>query len=82
MVATLPVGTNLPWIVALVGGLPAAAGVYITGKIFERQVDQISSFSYKLSGDLDQPKIEVDRIFSDKSKHSQPQPPSATQSPP
>ena len=82
VVATLPVGTNLPWIVALVGGLPAAAGVYITGKIFERQVDQISSFSYKLSGDLDQPKIEVDRIFSDKSKHSQPQPPSATQSPP
>ena len=82
VVATLPVGTNLPWIVALVGGLPAAAGVYITSKIFEREVDQISSFSYKLSGNLDQPKIEVDRIFSDKSQHPRPQSPSTPQSTP
>ena len=82
VVATLPVGTNLPWMVALIGGLPAAAGVYITSKVFEQQVDQISSFSYKLSGDLDQPKIEVDRIFSDKSGHSLKQHPSPTQSPP
>ncbi len=66
LVATLPVGTNLPWIAALAGGLPAAAGVYLTGKLFEKQVDRMSSFSYKITGPLDEPEIQVDRIFSDK----------------
>jgi uncharacterized protein (TIGR02099 family) len=66
LVATLPVGTNLPWIVALVGGLPAAAGVYLTGKIFEKQVDRVSSLSYKITGPWSDPEVEVGRIFSDK----------------
>ena len=68
LIATLPVGTNLPWIVALAGGLPAAAGVYITSKLFEKQVDRISSISYKITGDLDNPEVKVDRIFSDKTE--------------
>ena len=68
LIATLPVGTNLPWIAALAGGLPAAAGVYITSKLFEKQVDRISSISYKITGDLNNPEIEVDRIFSDKTE--------------
>ena len=66
LVATLPVGTNLPWVAALVGGLPAAAGVYLTGRLFEREVDRISSLSYRITGSLDEPRVEVDRIFSDK----------------
>ncbi|MBQ0721600.1 MAG: TIGR02099 family protein [Gammaproteobacteria bacterium] len=68
LIATLPVGTNLPWIAALIGGLPAAAGVYFTSKIFAKQVDRISSISYKISGDLNNPEVEVDRIFSDKTE--------------
>ncbi len=66
LVATLPVGTNLPWIAALVGGLPAAAGVYLTSRLFDKQVDKISSISYLISGSWDDPEVEVDRIFSDK----------------
>lgn len=66
LVATLPVGTNLPWVAALLGGLPAAAGVYVTGRLFRRQVDQLSSLSYRVSGPWDDPKLEVDKIFSDK----------------
>ena len=66
LVATLPVGTNLPWIAALAGGLPAAAGVYITGKLFEKQVDRVSSFSYKVTGPWAEPEVQIDRIFSDK----------------
>ncbi len=66
LVATLPVGTNLPWITALVGGLPAAAGVYLTSRLFDKQVDKISSISYLVSGSWDDPEVEVDRIFSDK----------------
>ena len=66
MVATLPVGTNLPWIAALIGGLPAAAGVYLTSKIFEDQVDRVSSFSYRITGPWGEPDVQVDKVFSDK----------------
>jgi len=64
LVATLPVATNLPWVVALLGGLPAAAGVYVTSKLVEKQVDRLSSISYKLSGSWDDVDVEVDRIFA------------------
>ena len=68
LVATLPVGTNLPWIAALAGGLPAAAGVYLTSRIFDRQVDRISSLAYRVTGPWEDPHIEVERIFSDKTQ--------------
>ena len=64
LVATLPVATNLPWGGALVGGLPAALGVYLTGKLVEKQVDRLSSIRYKLSGHWDAIDIQVDRIFA------------------
>jgi uncharacterized protein YhdP len=64
LVATLPVATNLPWVVALLGGLPAAAGVYVTSKLVEKQVDRLSSISYKLTGSWDDVEVSVDRIFA------------------
>ena len=64
LVATLPVATNLPWVGALLGGLPAALGVYLTGKLVEKQVDRLSSISYKLSGPWDEMDIKVDKIFA------------------
>lgn len=64
LVATLPVATNLPWVGALIGGLPAALGVYLTGKLVEKQVDRLSSISYKLSGPWDEIDIKVDKIFA------------------
>mgnify|MGYP000007265150 FL=1 len=64
LVATLPVATNLPWVVALLGGLPAAAGVYVTSKLVEKQVDRLSSISYKISGPWDDAAIKVDKIFA------------------
>ena len=66
LVTTLPVGTNLPWVAALIGGLPAAAGVYITSKLFEKQVDKLSSISYRITGPCDDPSVKVQKIFSDK----------------
>lgn len=79
LVTTLPVGTNLPWVAAAVGGLPAAAGVYATSKLFKKQVDKLSSISYRVSGSWNDPEIEVQRIFSDSTKvtppsNSQPKP--------
>ena len=66
LVATLPVGTNLPWVVALVGGLPAAVGVYLTSRLFDKQVDKMSSLSYRVEGPWDDPEVKVEKIFSDK----------------
>jgi uncharacterized protein (TIGR02099 family) len=74
LVATLPVATNLPWVVALMGGLPAAAGVYVTSKLVEKQVDRLSSISYKISGSWDDVDVEVDRIFASDLKDKKPAP--------
>ena len=56
--------TNLPWVVALLGGIPAAAGVYVTSKIVEKQVDRLSSISYTLNGPWDDIEVSVDKIFA------------------
>ena len=70
LVTTLPVGTNLPWVAAAIGGLPAAAGVYITSKLFKKQVDKLSSISYSIEGPWGDPEIEVQKIFSDSTSSS------------
>jgi len=64
LIATLPVATNLPWLVGLAGGLPAAVGVYITSKLVEKQVDRLSSISYTLSGPWDDIEVSVNEIFA------------------
>ena len=64
LVATLPVGVNLPWLVGLAGGLPAAAGVFITSKLAQKQVDRLSSISYILNGPWDDIEVSVDKIFA------------------
>lgn len=63
LVATLPVGSNLPWVAALVGGLPAAAGAYVVTKVFEEQVDSFSSAVYDIRGTVQQPELSFKKIF-------------------
>lgn len=70
LVATLPVATNLPWVVALLGGVPAAAGVYLTSKLVEKQVDRLSSISYTLTGPFDDVEVAVNKIFAAELKAS------------
>ena len=65
LVATLPIGTNLPWIVAIAGGLPAAAGGYVASKVFEETVDKFSSAVYEISGPWSDPEVNFKRIFDD-----------------
>ena len=48
-----------------VGGLPAAAGVYLTSKLVEEQVDRLSSISYTIAGDWDDVEVRVDQIFAE-----------------
>ena len=69
LVATLPVASNLPWIAALIGGLPAAAGVYVVSKVFTRQVDRFSSGVYSISGPWGNPEVKFERIFDNTASH-------------
>lgn len=63
LIATLPVANNLPWLAALTGGLPAAAGVYLISKIFEKQVDKFSSAVYSVKGTWQEPVLKFDTLF-------------------
>lgn len=80
LVATLPVASNLPWVAALAGGLPVAAGVFVVSKLFEKQFDLLSSAVYDIGGTWNEPKVEFDRIWDDgasssRKKKAVPQPP-------
>lgn len=65
LVVTLPVAGNLAVATAFVIGLPAGLGVYVVGKLFKKQVDKVSSINYAVTGDWEDPKIKVRRIFND-----------------
>src|SRR5690606_5048349 len=67
LIATLPVAGNLTFLAALATGLPAAAGVYVISKIFQKQVDQATSISYRIRGSWDEPEIKFDRLFESES---------------
>ena len=63
LVATLPVASNLPWVAALAAGLPVAAGVFVVSKVFEKQVNSLSSAVYSIGGTWDDPQVRFQRIF-------------------
>jgi uncharacterized protein YhdP len=64
MVVALPITSNLPWVVALAlpGGLPLAAGVFVAGKVFEKQLQKLTSAVYSVTGTLDKPTIAFERL--------------------
>lgn len=68
MVVTLPVGRTLPWYAAysaIATGPLAGAGVMLAQKVFENQIDQMSSAKYKISGSIEEPDIQFVTIFND-----------------
>ncbi len=66
LVATLPIASNLPWMFALVSGLPAAAGVYVISKLFDDQMDRFSSAVYRVDGSWSDPNVDFQRIFDNR----------------
>lgn len=62
LIATLPVGNNATWIAALAGGLPAAAGVYLVSKVFDKQINSLTSLSYTITGPMNDPNIQFERM--------------------
>lgn len=63
MSVSLPLVSNLPWIVALAAGLPAAVGVFVVSKIMGKQVDKLSTAVYRVSGSMEEPKVKFRRLF-------------------
>lgn len=69
MIVTLPLGRTLPWYAAysaIATGPLAGAGVMLAQKVFEDQIDQMSSAKYRVSGTIEEPVIEFVAIFDDK----------------
>ncbi|WP_020207964.1 YhdP family protein [Gilvimarinus chinensis] len=65
LVATIPMGGNLTVITALAAGLPAAAGVFVLSKLFEDQMNKVTSVSYKITGSWDEPVSEFEGVAED-----------------
>lgn len=63
MGVSLPLATNLPWVVALAAGLPAAAGVYVISKLLKKQVSTLFSAVYRVKGNLNEPEVNFVRLF-------------------
>ena len=73
LIVTLPVAENLPWIAGLAAGsafIPVAAGVYVASKVFESDVDRFSSGTYAISGTLNKPTIELNKVFDNSSNET------------
>ncbi|MFT7242954.1 MAG: hypothetical protein ACI82A_000295 [Candidatus Azotimanducaceae bacterium] len=68
MIVTLPVNRNLPWYAAfsaIATGPLAGAGVFLAQRVFQNQINAISSAKYKITGTMEEPIIEFVTIFSD-----------------
>ena len=67
LIVTLPVSRNLPWYAAYsaLANQLVGAGVFIAQKIFEDQINKMTSAKYKVTGTVDLPVIEFVSIFSD-----------------
>ena len=60
---TLPLREYLPAYAFLLGGPVTAGFVYIAGKAFERNLDQLSSGSWTVRGTLSDPKTDFSGWF-------------------
>ncbi len=53
----LKVSENIPWYAAVFGGIPALAGGFVLENIIDERVDDASTFKFKITGSIDEPKI-------------------------
>ena len=69
LVVTLPLTSNLPILSVLMGTAPQVAGIiYIADKLVGKQVGQLASIRYRITGSFDKPEVTLDRLFSNKTK--------------
>ena len=54
----LKVSENIPWYAAVFGGIPALAGGIVLENIFDESLDDVSTFKFKVTGNIESPKID------------------------
>ena len=67
MIVTLPVGNSLPWYAVYVSlANPAAAVAVLAGQqVLKKQIKQLSSAKYQISGPWDDPEVKLVGIWND-----------------
>jgi uncharacterized protein (TIGR02099 family) len=65
MIVTLEVSRNLPWYSAIVVSPMVGATVFLAQKVFQNQINQLSSAKYQVTGTVEEPIIEFVNIFDD-----------------
>ena len=53
----LKLSENIPWYAAIFGGIPALAGGMVLENIFDESLDDVSTFKFKVTGNIDNPEI-------------------------
>lgn len=65
MAVVLPVGGNLTLATALTAGLPTAVTFYLLRQIFKDQVDKVSTINYTITGNWNDPVIQLEEVTGD-----------------
>jgi uncharacterized protein (TIGR02099 family) len=63
MIVTLPVSRNLPWYSAIIVSPMVGATVFLAQKVFQNQINQLSSAKYTVTGTIEEPNIVFESIF-------------------
>ena len=61
---TVPIARNLVIPAAVIGGVPAAATVFVVEKVLGSQFDKLTTIKYVVTGEFENPKFEVQDSFS------------------
>lgn len=48
---------NLPWYAGIIGGIPGVAGSVIFSELFQSELNDLSNYTYKVSGEISNPKL-------------------------
>ena len=59
MIFNSTLSESIPWYVAILGGLPAAASAVVVTEVLEDGFTEITSSKYSISGDVENLAIEV-----------------------
>ena len=71
LVVTLPLTSNLPILSVLLGTAPQVAGmIYIADKLLGKQVAQLTSIRYRIQGSFADPKMTLDKLFTNQPRKS------------
>ena len=59
MIFNSTVSESIPWYVAILGGLPAAASAVVVTEVLEEGLSDVTSSKYSISGNVDNLNIQV-----------------------